>query len=173
MLRGEPVYKRGANGKHLTVEKTHHIASDSRFLDNNFFPPAEERYRSPTGKIAGGLLVTAPTTSTSFVGRNTQFTHHVGEEDIAHALANNGEYVVDAPEKQIAAMGKQYVQPQEIKLLRKAEGGVVKAPVSAYHEDEDLPEDHRAFPSQYSEAMVNLMTRDQNHESHIHKKRKG
>jgi hypothetical protein len=169
MLRGEPVYKRGANGKHLTVEKTHHIASDSRFLDNNFFPPAEERYRSSTGKIAGGLLVTTPTTSTSYVGRNTPFTHHVGEEDIAHALANNGEYVVDAPEKQIAAMGKQYVQPQEVKIMRKAEGGSVSAPSSPYHEEEDLPEDHIAFPSQYSEAMVHLMTRSQHHHK-VHKK---
>jgi hypothetical protein len=163
------VYKSDSNGKPLMQEVTHHIASDSRFLDNNYFPPAQERYRSKNGKIAGGILLTTPTTSTSHVGHHTTFTHHVGEEDIAHAMQNNGEYVVDAPEKQIAAMGKQYAQPQEVKIMRKAEGGSVSAPSSPYHEEEDLPEDHIAFPSQYSEAMVHLMTRSQHHHK-VHKK---
>lgn len=119
----------------------HMIATDSRFLDNNFLP--KHRYVTKNGKQAGAILMTTPTTSTSGLQHETAFTHHVDEHDIGHAQHNNGEYEIDAPAKQEAARGKPFVEPRPIKFY--AGGGSVFS---------DDPMSTSAFPEQSFTAQA-------------------
>ena len=111
------------------------VPTDSRFLDDDYLPA--NRYKSRNGKNAGAILMTTPTESTSNDRHDTEFTHHVGESEVQHALANNGEYEIDSPAQQEASRGKPYVAPQPIKFY--AHGGAVM------HEH-DEPMDTNAFP---------------------------
>ena len=135
----------------------HMIPTDSRFKDEEFLP--KDRFMSPTGKKAGALLMTTPTESTSNVGHQTSFTHHVGPQHIAHALANNGEYEIDAPHEQIEAAGKEYTQPQELKFHRKAfaQGGSVGD--SDANREGLGDDDFHAFPEQNGHAQRHLTMR--------------
>ena len=128
-------------GETETVE--HMIPTDSRFKDEDFLP--KDRFVTRNGKQAGAILMTTPTKSTPIFQHHTSFTHHVGPEQIAHAKKNKGEYEIDAPEAQVAAAGKEYVPPEPIKIVRKAEGG------SIHHHH--LSEDHMAFPEQSFHAQ--------------------
>jgi len=128
-------------GETETVE--HMIPTDSRFKDEDFLP--KDRFVTRNGKLAGAILMTTPTKSTPIFQHHTSFTHHVGPEQIAHAKKNKGEYEIDAPEAQVAAAGKEYVPPEPIKIVRKADGG------SIYHHH--LSEDHMAFPEQSFRAQ--------------------
>lgn len=92
------------------------IATDSRFKDDEHYPAPKKRFRSSNGKIAGGILITTPTKSTSKIQHHTEFTHHVDNNTIEHAKRNNGEYEIDAPHLQEAARGKQYVSPIKQKM---------------------------------------------------------
>ena len=128
-------------GETETVE--HMIPTDSRFKDEDFLP--KDRFVTRNGKQAGAILMTTPTKSTPIFQHHTSFTHHVGPEQIAHAKKNKGEYEIDAPEAQVAAAGKEYVPPQPVTIVRKAEGG------SIHHHH--LSEDHMAFPEQSFHAQ--------------------
>ena len=128
-------------GETETVE--HMIPTDSRFKDEDFLP--KDRFVTRNGKLAGAILMTTPTKSTPIFQHHTSFTHHVGPEQIAHAKKNKGEYEIDAPEAQVAAAGKEYVPPQPVTIVRKAEGG------SIHHHH--LSEDHMAFPEQSFHAQ--------------------
>lgn len=124
----------------------HMIPTDSRFKDEEFLP--KKRFMTKNGKQAGHILMTTPTTSTSGVGHQTSFTHHVNEDHIKHAMKNNGEYEIDPPEQQEKSAGKEYMAPQPVKML--ATGG----PVTFQHQAER--EDHSAFPEQsFSGQMHN------------------
>lgn len=102
------------------VVETHHIPTDSRFMDDKFLPPAEKRFKTRNGKLAGGILVTTPTTSTSDVQHHTPFTHHVDASTIHHAMNNNGEYEIDKPEEQEKAkLGGEYIAPKPITIRKK------------------------------------------------------
>jgi hypothetical protein len=109
--------------------KVHNIPTDSRFKDSEFLPSPEskERFRSPNGKVAGAILATTPTTSTSTVQHHTPFTHHVDANTIAHAKANKGEWEIDKPEDQEASRGNEYVPPsppvKKAKEMRKMTPG--------------------------------------------------
>jgi hypothetical protein len=92
----------------------HTIPTDSRFKDNDFLPKAKDRFKSKNGKIAGGIVITTPTTSTSDSQHNSNFTHHVNDKDIEHARMHDGELQVDKPEHQEAARGNEYVAPEPI-----------------------------------------------------------
>lgn len=116
----------------------HMIPTDSRFKDEDYLP--KNRFMTKNGKKAGWILMTTPTTSTSNVGHQTSFTHHVNEDHIKHAMENNGEYEIDSPHEQEKSMGKEYMAPHPIKML--ATGG----PVEFQHQAER--EDHSAFPEQ-------------------------
>ena len=99
---------------------SHPIPTDSRFKDDDFLPPKKKRFRSKNGKIAGGILVTTPTTSTSIAQHHSAFTHDVGPEHIEHAKSHGGEYEIDNPYHQESARGKEYAPPQndaEVKKL--------------------------------------------------------
>jgi len=116
------VPERKRNKKTGQMEDVDHIIpTDSRFKDTDFLP--EKRFKSKNGKDAGHILMTTPTESTSNIGHQTSFTHHVGDESIEHAKKNNGEYEIDKPEDQIEAKGKEYAAPQKIKFH--AEGGSI------------------------------------------------
>jgi hypothetical protein len=128
-------------GETETVE--HMIPTDSRFKDEDFLP--KDRFVTRNGKLAGAILMTTPTKSTPIFQHHTSFTHHVGPEQIAHAKKNKGEYEIDAPEAQVAAAGKEYVPPEPIKIVRKADGG------SIHHHH--LSEDHMALPEQSFHAQ--------------------
>jgi hypothetical protein len=99
----------------------HMIPTDSRFKDDDFLPKA--RFMTKNGKKAGAILMTTPTESTSNIGHQTSFTHHVNEDHLKHARKNNGEYQIDSPHEQEASMGKEYSTPKEIKFF--ADGGYV------------------------------------------------
>jgi hypothetical protein len=130
----------------------HMIPTDSRFKDEEFLP--KNRFKTKTGKVAGAILMTTPTESTSNVGHQTSFTHHVGEQHIEHALKNNGEYEIDKPQEQIKSAGKEYVPPQPINFMKKlASGGSV-----SNHENEDF-DGHMAFPEQSFGAQHRLAYR--------------
>ena len=92
----------------------HEIPTDSRFQDEKFLPHPSKRFRSKNGKIAGALLMTTPTTSTSDIQHHSGFTHHVGPEHIDHATHHNGEYEIDKPEDQEKARGNEYDPPSPI-----------------------------------------------------------
>ena len=129
----------------------HMIPTDSRFKDTEFLP--KNRFKTKNGKEAGHILMTTPTESTSSVGHQTSFTHHVNEDHIKHALANKGEYQIDAPEEQEKAKGKEYAAPQAIKFY--AEGGSTG--------DSRHPglghDDFHAFPERNYAAMRHLTMR--------------
>ena len=129
----------------------HMIPTDSRFKDTEFLP--KNRYKTKNGKEAGHILMTTPTESTSNLGHQTSFTHHVSDKHIEHALKNNGEYEIDKPEDQIKARGKEYAAPQPIKFH--AEGGSIgegRHPGLGF-------EDFHAFPESNYAAQRHLAMR--------------
>lgn len=140
--------KNKATGKMESVE--HMIPTDSRFKDEEFLP--KNRYKTKNGKEAGHILMTTPTESTSNIGHQTSFTHHVGEKHVEHALKNNGEYEIDKPEEQAKAKGKEYVAPQAVKFY--AEGGTVAGRHPGLSDD-----DFHAFPEQNVMAQRHLAMR--------------
>jgi hypothetical protein len=131
-----PVTKNGVT----SIEKMH---TDSRFKDDLFYPPADQRYRTPNNKIAGGILMTTPTTSTKGARRLTGFYHHFNDEHVQKALANNGEHEIDSPYEQEAARGNEYVAPQEPAKTR-AFGGAVGNRDFCASENMGLPEQNSA-----------------------------
>lgn len=132
----------------------HMIPTDSRFKDNEHLP--KDRFMTKNGKQAGAILMTTPTTSTSGVGHETSFTHHVDENHVARAKATNGEYEIDPPAEQEASRGREYAPPQPIRFIKRAEGGRVERP-----EDEDLS----AFPEQSYAAQAHNTHRHHEHET--------
>jgi hypothetical protein len=101
-----PITAKGKTEHHL-------IPSDSRFLDEQHLP--KERFKSKNGKNAGGILVTTPTTSTSDLGHQSSFTHHVDQSTIEHAKKHGGEHEIDAPEEQEKARTNgEYAAPTPI-----------------------------------------------------------
>jgi hypothetical protein len=129
--------------------KDHMIPTDSRFKDTEFLP--KDRFKTKNGKEAGHILMTTPTESTSNIGHETSFTHHVSPKHIEHAMKNNGEYEIDKPEDQIKASGKEYTAPQAIKFY--AEGGQVGRHPAMGHDD------FHAFPEQNGMAQRHLTMR--------------
>lgn len=104
----------------------HKIPTDSRFKDNDFLP--QSRFMTSTGKQAGAILMTTPTESTSHVGHQSSFTHHVDEHSVQHALDHGGEYEIDNPHHQEASQGKPYIAPQPLTFKpqkKRAAGGAV------------------------------------------------
>jgi hypothetical protein len=141
--------KNKSTGKMENVE--HMIPTDSRFKDDEFLP--KNRFKTKNGKVAGAIVMTTPTESTSNVGHQTSFTHHVNESHIAHALKNNGEYQIDTPQEQIASKDKEYTTPQPIKFVKRlATGG------SVGNDNEEFDE-HMAFPEQSFAAQHRLAHR--------------
>jgi hypothetical protein len=88
----------------------HMIPTDSRFKDDDYLP--ENRFMTKNGKQAGAVLLTTPTTSTSSIGHQSSFTHHVDDANVSHALNNNGEYEIDPPAQQQASAGNEYEPPK-------------------------------------------------------------
>jgi len=88
----------------------HMIPTDSRFKDDDYLP--KNRFMTKNGKQAGAILLTTPTTSTSSIGHQSSFTHHVDNSNISHALDNNGEYEIDPPAQQQASAGNEYEPPK-------------------------------------------------------------
>jgi hypothetical protein len=153
-----PVRKKNKKtGEMETV--AHMIPTDSRFKDVEYLP--KQRYKTKNGKDAGHILMTTPTESTSNLGHETSFTHHVGQNHIEHALQNNGEYEIDRPEDQIKANGKEYAAPQAIRL-KLADGGRVHCRHHGYGEDDFL-----AFPERNVAAQRHLAMRRGDDEDHI------
>ncbi len=143
--------KNKSTGKMENVE--HMIPTDSRFKDDEFLP--KNRFKTKNGKVAGAIVMTTPTESTSNVGHQTSFTHHVGEHHIEHAKQNNGEYQIDPPQEQIAGKGKEYVTPQPINFVKRlATGGSV----GNNNNNEEFDE-HMAFPEQSFAAQHRLAHR--------------
>ena len=128
----------------------HMIPTDSRFKDDDFLP--RDRFKTKNGKVAGAIILTTPTESTSGLEHQASFTHHVDESDLAHARANKGEYEIDSPAKQEAARGKEYVQPKGIKFF--AHGGSVH--IHGGLDDDDF----LAFPEQNFAAQAHLSHRE-------------
>jgi hypothetical protein len=128
----------------------HMIPTDSRFKDEEFLP--QQRFMTKNGKKAGHILMTTPTESTSNIGHQTSFTHHVSPAHIEHAKNNNGEYEIDRPEDQVKAKGKEYVTPQAIKFY--ADGGSINVRHHGLNDD-----DFQAFPEQNGEAQRHLAMR--------------
>jgi hypothetical protein len=127
----------------------HMIPTDSRFKDDEFLP--KNRFKTKNGKVAGAILMTTPTTSTSNHLHHSSFTHHVNDEHLEHARKNNGEYEIDPPHLQEMSMGKEYVPPQPIKIVKKAIGGSVG--------EVPMTEDYKAFPEQnFMGQMHNAQT---------------
>ena len=134
----------------------HMIPTDSRFKDTEFLP--KNRFKTKNGKEAGHILMTTPTESTSSIGHQTSFTHHVNEGHIEHAKKNAGEYEIDKPEDQIKSAGKEYVAPQAIKFY--ADGGEVGGRHPGLSDD-----DFHAFPEQNYAAQRHLALRGHDKES--------
>jgi hypothetical protein len=139
----------------------HMIPTDSRFKDTEFLP--KNRFKTKNGKEAGHILMTTPTESTSNIGHQTSFTHNVSPSHIEHAEKNNGEYVIDKPEDQAKAKGKEYAAPQVIKFQPKpkayAMGGSVGGRHAGFSDD-----DFHAFPEQNVVAQRHLAMRGDDHE---------
>ena len=136
----------------------HMIPTDSRFKDEEFLP--KTRFKSKNGKNAGAILMTTPTESTSNLGHQTSFTHHVNDSHIDHAKINKGEYQIDSPQEQEATSGKEYSAPQPIKILRKAEGGSVSGESG---DDQGLgDDDFYAFPESNFASQHHLALRHEN-----------
>lgn len=123
----------------------HIIPTDSRFKDDDYLP--ENRFMTKNGKKAGAILLTTPTKSTSGIERQASFTHHLDESNIQHALQHNGEWEVDSPYEQEAALGKEYVPPKSNDQF--SSGGYVN------NEDNYST----AFPSQNFSVMRHLAHR--------------
>lgn len=140
--------KNKETGEMETVD--HMIPTDSRFKDPEFLP--KNRFKTKNGKEAGHILMTTPTESTSNIGHQTSFTHHVSPSHIEHAKSNNGEYEIDKPEDQLKARGKEYTAPQAIKFY--AEGGTVGGRHIGFSDD-----DFHAFPEQNVVAQRHLAMR--------------
>ena len=140
----------------------HMIPTDSRFKDTEFLP--KNRYKTKNGKEAGHILMTTPTESTSNIGHQTSFTHNVSPSHIEHAEKNNGEYVIDKPEDQAKAKGKEYAAPQVMKFQPKpkayAGGGSVGGRHIGFSDD-----DFHAFPEQNVVAQRHLAMRGDDHEA--------
>ena len=139
----------------------HMIPTDSRFMDEDVLnKKVKTRFKTKNGKNAGVILMTTPTESTSNVGHETSFTHHVNEDHLAHAMRNKGEYEIDNPMEQMKSAQKEYIAPQPIKIVRKAEGGVVG------HDSEDLmDDDYNAFPERNHAAQHYHAHRHDPHEA--------
>ena len=140
----------------------HMIPTDSRFKDTEFLP--KNRFKTKNGKEAGHILMTTPTESTSNIGHQTSFTHNVSPSHIEHAEKNNGEYVIDKPEDQAKAKGKEYAAPQVMKFQPKpkayAGGGSVGGRHIGFSDD-----DFHAFPEQNVVAQRHLAMRGDDHEA--------
>ena len=137
----------------------HMIPTDSRFKDEEFLP--KTRYMTRSGKPAGHILITTPTTSTSNAGHQTAFTHHVNESHIEHASKNKGEYEIDPPAAQEASAGKEYVPPKDVGHF--AYGGTV---------DDEIGEHLMAFPERSHYAQIHNVHRSRhNDEKEIGSKR--
>ena len=140
----------------------HMIPTDSRFKDTEFLP--KNRFKTKNGKEAGHILMTTPTESTSNIGHQTSFTHNVSPSHIEHAEKNNGEYVIDKPEDQAKAKGKEYAAPQVMKFQPKpkayAGGGSVGGRHAGFSDD-----DFHAFPEQNVVAQRHLAMRGDDHEA--------
>jgi hypothetical protein len=147
--------KNKKTGEMETVD--HMIPTDSRFKDTEFLP--KDRFKTKNGKEAGHILMTTPTESTSSIGHQTSFTHHVNDSHIEHAKKNAGEYQIDKPEDQIKAAGKEYTAPQAIKFY--ADGGTVGARHPGLSDD-----DFHAFPEQNIMAQRHLAMRRGEDEAH-------
>jgi hypothetical protein len=134
----------------------HMIPTDSRFKDEEVLnKQVKSRFKTKNGKVAGHILMTTPTESTSNLGHQTSFTHHVNEKHVEHALKNNGEYEIDRPEDQVKSANKEYVAPQPIKIVRKAHGGSIGG------RHPELGEDNfHAFPELNGQAQRHLAMRD-------------
>jgi hypothetical protein len=160
-----PVRKKNKKtGEMETVD--HMIPTDSRFKDTEFLP--KNRFKTKNGKDAGHILMTTPTESTSNVGHETSFTHHVDENSIKHAMKNNGEYEIDKPEDQEKAKGKEYAAPQELKFsktLKLASGGSVELRHPGLSDD-----DFHAFPERNYAAQRHLAMRRGDDEEMHHRK---
>jgi hypothetical protein len=131
------------------------IPTDSRFKDTEFLP--KNRFKTKNGKEAGHILMTTPTESTSNLGHETSFTHHVDESSINHAMDNKGEYEIDKPEDQEKARGKEYAAPQAIQLpktMKLAAGGSVYSRHPGLSDD-----DFHAFPERNFAAQRHLAMR--------------
>lgn len=129
----------------------HMIPTDSRFKDTEFLP--KNRFKTKNGKDAGHILMTTPTESTSNLGHETPFTHNVNQSHVEHALKNKGEYVIDKPEDQINARGKEYAAPQP--MIRMAEGGQVGGGRHPGYSDDDF----HAFPERNIASQRHLAMR--------------
>jgi hypothetical protein len=114
----------------------HMVPTDSRFRDEEYLP--RKRFKTKNGKVAGAILMTTPTTSTSNDAHESEFTHHVDDGHLEHARKNNGEYEIDAPHEQEKAANTPYAAPQTVKF--RAYGGAVGHGV--------LDEAHDGMPSQ-------------------------
>lgn len=138
----------------------HMIPTDSRFKDTEFLP--KDRFKTKNGKEAGHILMTTPTESTSNLGHETSFTHHVDEKSIKHAMSNNGEYEIDKPEEQEKARGKEYSAPKPISIVKKAMGGSIESRHPGLSDD-----DFHAFPERNFAAQRHLAMRrgDDEHET--------
>jgi hypothetical protein len=150
------VPERKKNKETGVIETVQHmIPTDSRFLDENVLNKqlaqlGQERYKTKNGKIAGHILMTTPTESTTKLEHESGFNHHVNQQDIDHAIQNNGEYVVDDPLKQEMARGKTYVNPKEITLIKsrkKRKKFALGGHVVGHEEDPEMTDDdYLAFP---------------------------
>lgn len=138
----------------------HLIPTDSRFKDDDFLP--KDRFKTKNGKKAGAIILTTPTKSTSGVERRAAFTHHIGQEEIKHAVDNNGEYEIDAPHKQEASRGNEYKAPFN-PAGKYAHGGAVHS-----HDDEF---DSTAFPSQSFQVQFHNAHKGLNEENEAAEKR--
>jgi len=135
----------------------HMIPTDSRFKDEDFLP--KNRYVSKNGKKVGHILMTTPTESTSTLGAQTSFTHHVGVEDLEHAKQNKGEYQIDPPKAQEAAAGKEYVEPQPMVVLKKPKKFALGGVVVENNDDHLNDDDFHAFPERNFAAQHHLSKR--------------
>lgn len=127
----------------------HMIPTDSRFKDEEFLP--KNRFKTKNGKVAGAILMTTPTTSTSGVQHHTSFTHPVDQTHINYAKKNKGEYEIDPPKQQEASKGKEYSPPQPIKFM--ADGGKVTHLRHGLDDDDFHAFPERNFASQRHLAM--------------------
>ena len=118
----------------------HMIPTDSRFKDDDFLP--KNRYMTPNGKKAGAIVLTTPTTSTSGIGHRSEFTHHVNDSHIEHALQHNGEYEIDPPWMQHASRGNAYEAPRGAKSY--ARGGEVDDGDREFPEQSFIAQQHNA-----------------------------
>jgi hypothetical protein len=135
----------------------HMIPTDSRFKDNDFLP--KNRFKTKNGKNAGAILMTTPTESTSNLGHQTSFTHHVSPAHVEHAKKYNGEYEIDNPMEQEKAKGKEYAAPQPIQILKKKKGFAVGGSVGGEKIDGLYADNCHAFPESNYAAQHHLAKR--------------